>query len=1224
MKNGQRNRRQLVEKEFSDQSLFQGHQTELNQSVPFIFRARLYPYGTKNGDAIMVGAISEFKLSNPLIFLDQTFDTIWIHRNGIVSMAPDFDPSIIPKSLPIINNGPPLIAVFWSNEWNAQRRRVLIRETNEETILAMAQNEVNIQFRYGKEFEPKSIIIITWMDTSAADEDEENELSDADVLFQLALIVGNNACFAHNIFSKLPKSVKAMSGFNGPTFASSSAETIAEMPKFLMLPGSGTSDSSQLTEKSNMGIPGEWLSRIDEEQIFLCGAGFQGNECVDSCLPTQWHLDCSRQCHCADGSACNVETGECPNGKCNPGWKGAPICDEDIDECQDESVSCPNEQPDCMNTPGAYLCLCYEYDNSTGKCIGSSGDAADDNAALSMASQQRIPVPIPSMVLTPQLGPPWDKMSHQISTQMPTKVTRPSAPKLLLLGTEKAAPMQHKSEFRIKTAPAFAPPLLHSAGASASHEHPAACSACDANAVCMQNACQCSDGWRGDGKICIDIDECEQNSTICGHFAECQNTIGSYQCLCNVGFIARPDGQGCIDVDECEETISAATTVCPQENTVCTNFVGGFDCQCKSGFSGDPLNGEGCKDINECEMAEHYCGWNANCTNLDGTFRCECYDGFQQVPNSSAGTKCQDINECDDKTVCHHAATCTNVEGSYLCQCVDGFSGNGKECHETILFPIGQKRSVLGIPNKQMDSKVVQLDLPMQIFGQNYSQFYVSSNGYISFNLRFNDTMNFDEMFKNFQFNGGGPVFLPLLAKFVPHSNEFIDIQQIDDQAPQSKGALNRAALQIQQHFRIADFKPQRLVTITWGEMHTVSQPTNTRGGSTFQVVLIDGILPNSSATFATFLYESVQMNGTHFFTGIVHPFDGVMSPIPFEQLTTGSNVGQSGKWVFRCDQTKLYTCPAGTKGAPLCQEDCEPGTFGLNCAGKCRCANGLPCDFSSGFCPDGKCTAGFSGKNCDSDLDECALGTHRCDKNAICSNLIGSYTCTCNENFHGDGFNCSIADICLARIKLKCAANAHCDSTNEELPECVCNDGFYGDGRRKCEQNGISTEITMKTMPTSTASTDAPPTQTTHTVTDSTVSSATTVSLTVFNTTRKAQFVPTRNSGAKSAEKTTTSAKESVETAPKVPNESRKNKLLAEANESKVLVLVVCSAIGAVWLIVAIFFSLIYCVKRYRWWDICGRTFADGHLRTDICGRTFADGHLRTDICGRTFADNS
>ncbi|KAL3100263.1 hypothetical protein niasHT_027727 [Heterodera trifolii] len=428
MNNRQRIRRQLAEKEFSDQSLFQGHQTELNQSVPFIFRARLYPYGTKNGDAIMVGAISEFKLSNPLIFLDQTFDTIWIHRNGIVSMAPDFDPSIIPKSLPIINNGPPLIAVFWSNEWNAQRRRVLIRETNEETILAMAQNEVNIQFRYGKEFEPKSIIIITWMDTSAADEDEENELSDADVLFQLALIVGNNACFAHNIFSKLPKSVKAMSGFNGPTFASSSAETVAEMPKFLMLPGSGTSDSSQLTEKSNMGIPGEWLMRIDEEQIFLCGAGFQGIECVDSCLPTQWHLDCSRQCHCADGSACNVESGECPNGKCNPGWKGAPICNEDIDECQDESVSCPNEQPDC-----------------------SSGEADDENAALSsLSSQRRIPVPIPSMVLTPQLGPFLDKMSHQISTQMPIKVTRPSAPKLLLLGTEKAAPMQHKSEFHIK------------------------------------------------------------------------------------------------------------------------------------------------------------------------------------------------------------------------------------------------------------------------------------------------------------------------------------------------------------------------------------------------------------------------------------------------------------------------------------------------------------------------------------------------------------------------------------------------------------------------------------------------------------------------------------------------------------------------------------------------------------------------------------------------------
>lgn len=105
-------------------------------------------------------------------------------------------------------------------------------------------------------------------------------------------------------------------------------------------------------EKSNIGIPGEWLFRIDESQIYLCGAGFQGIECVDSCSPSQWYLDCSRTCHCAEGVACDVETGICPENKCSPGWTNAPICDQDVDECENDVNLCPIEQPDCVNTPG--------------------------------------------------------------------------------------------------------------------------------------------------------------------------------------------------------------------------------------------------------------------------------------------------------------------------------------------------------------------------------------------------------------------------------------------------------------------------------------------------------------------------------------------------------------------------------------------------------------------------------------------------------------------------------------------------------------------------------------------------------------------------------------------------------------------------------------------------------------------------------------------------------
>ena len=39
-------------------------------------------------------------------------------------------------------------------------------------------------------------------------------------------------------------------------------------------------------------------------------------------------------------------------------------------------------------------------------------------------------------------------------------------------------------------------------------------------------------------------------------------------------------------------------------------------------------------------------------------------------------------------------------------------------------------------------------------------------------------------------------------------------------------------------------------------------------------------------------------------------------------------------------------------------------------------------------------------------DMDECLADP--CDTNATCMNTIGSFVCTCNDHFSGDGFNCT------------------------------------------------------------------------------------------------------------------------------------------------------------------------------------------------------------------------
>ena len=46
-------------------------------------------------------------------------------------------------------------------------------------------------------------------------------------------------------------------------------------------------------------------------------------------------------------------------------------------------------------------------------------------------------------------------------------------------------------------------------------------------------------------------------------------------------------------------------------------------------------------------------------------------------------------------------------------------------------------------------------------------------------------------------------------------------------------------------------------------------------------------------------------------------------------------------------------------------------------------------------------------------DLNECFLETHNCHENADCTNSIGSFECTCNDGFSGNGTMCDNNDEC-------------------------------------------------------------------------------------------------------------------------------------------------------------------------------------------------------------------
>ncbi|XP_039583905.1 sushi, nidogen and EGF-like domain-containing protein 1 isoform X1 [Passer montanus] len=332
-------------------------------------------------------------------------------------------------------------------------------------------------------------------------------------------------------------------------------------------------------------------------------------------------------------------------------------------------------------------------------------------------------------------------------------------------------------------------------------------------------------------------------------------------------------------------------------------------------------------------------------------------------------------------------------------------------------------------------SELRPLSIPFPFFGAGHTGLYVNNNGIISFLKEVS------------QFT---PVAFPISKDRRVVAAFWADVDnrragEIYYRESTEQPILDRASRDIAQYFpEFPGFSAQWVFIATWYRV-TFFGGNSFSPVNTFQIVLItDGKL-----SFTIFNYESITWTtGMHASSGgDFAGLGGIAAQAGFNagdgkryfnipgsrtddiadvEMTT--NVGIPGRWVFRIDdaQVQVGGC-SNTTSVCLTLRPCLNG-------GKCieDCITGNPSYTCS-------CLAGFTGKRCHVDVDECL--SHPCQNGATCLNGAGRFTCRCPPGFRGN--SCETAESpCENRV---CQNGGSCQVVNKTAT-CLCQLGYTGE----------------------------------------------------------------------------------------------------------------------------------------------------------------------------------
>ncbi|XP_035801720.2 sushi, nidogen and EGF-like domain-containing protein 1 isoform X1 [Amphiprion ocellaris] len=350
-------------------------------------------------------------------------------------------------------------------------------------------------------------------------------------------------------------------------------------------------------------------------------------------------------------------------------------------------------------------------------------------------------------------------------------------------------------------------------------------------------------------------------------------------------------------------------------------------------------------------------------------------------------------------------------------------------------YPFGQdKGDSQTITQDDGGSGLLEISVAFPFFGDRHTGLYVNNNGLVSF-LR--EVSQFTPV--AFPIAGDRRVVAPFWADVDNRRAGTVFYRESQDPS-----ILRRASGDVRTYFsEYPDFNATWTLISTWHQVTFFGGNSRTPV-NTFQVVLItDGEL-----SFTIFQYNNITWTtGMHASSGgNLAGLGGIAAQAGFNagdgkryfnipgsrtadvvNVEGTTNVGYLGKWVFRIDDAHVEV--GGCNNSASVCPHLRPCLNGGQCIDDCITGN------PSFTC---SCLAGFTGRRCQIDVDECASSP--CQNGGTCEDQINGFICQCPPGYTGIHCETDI-DECKDR---PCFNNASCVQGAGSFT-CVCEPGYTG-----------------------------------------------------------------------------------------------------------------------------------------------------------------------------------